>query len=89
MKKPSGSVSASASWMICRPSPVETPGSGSAEIVEEFSWLNCSIAAGEALVAMFTTELSGTISPVEARTKNCARSSGLPRHSRGTWVMTS
>ena len=33
-----------------RPSPVVTPGSGSAEIVAELSWLNCSMAAGEALV---------------------------------------
>ena len=78
MKKPSGSVS----LQRCRrssasPSPVETPGSGSAEIVAELSWLNCSIAAGEALVAMLTTADSGTISPVAARTKNCAEPLGV------------
>ncbi len=68
---------------------METPGSGSAEIVAELSWLNCSIAAGEALVEMSTTELSGTISPVAARTKKLPSVSGLARHSRGTWVMMS
>ena len=50
------------------PSPVVTPGNGSAEIVAEFSWLNCSIAAGEALVEIVTTADSGTISPVTLRT---------------------
>ena len=42
-----------------------TPGSGSAEIVAELSWLNCSIAAGAAPVAMLTTAESGTISPFD------------------------
>ena len=35
---------------------METPGSGSAEIVAELSWLNCSIAAAALPVSMVTTE---------------------------------
>ena len=66
MKKVSGRLSLAMSSMAFSPSPVVTPGSGSAEIVAEFSWLNCSIAAGEALVEIFTTADSGTISPVDA-----------------------
>ena len=78
MKKPSGRRLG----QRCPGSPAArrrsvTPGSGSAEIVAEFSWLNCSIAAGEALVEMFTTAASGTISPVAARTKKLPSSLGV------------
>ena len=76
-------------WILARPSPVVTPGSGSAEIVAEFSWLNCSIAAGDALVEIVTTEDSGTISPVALRTKYSPSFSGLSRNSFGTCGMMS
>ena len=59
------------------PSPVVTPGSGSAEIVAEFSWLNCSIAAGEALVEMVTTADSGTISPLRCARRTRRAAAGL------------
>ena len=89
MKKPSGSVSCRMRWISASPSPVETPGSGSAEMVAELSWLNCSMAAAALPVSMLTTAESGTISPVAARTKNWPSASGLSRNSRGTWVMMS
>ena len=74
---------------MASPSPVVTPGSGSAEIVAEFSWLNCSIEAGEALVEIVTTADSGTISPVTLRTKNSPSFCGLFRYSFGTCMMMS
>ena len=51
------------------PSPEDCPGIGSAEIVAEFSWLNCSTFEAIEPVSIFTTEDSGTISPLAARTK--------------------
>ncbi len=55
MKKPSGhqlAVPMSINRLQVR-RPVVTPGSGNAEMVAEFSWLNCSIAAGDALLDDF------------------------------------
>ena len=50
------------------------PGRGSADSVAEFSWLNCSIAAGAASVSMRTRAERGTIDPSAARTKNSCQS---------------
>ena len=89
MKKVSGRLSLAMSSIAFNPSPVVTPGSGSAEIVAEFSWLNCSMAAGDALVEIFTTADSGTIWPVTLRTKYSPSFSGLSRNSCGTCGMMS
>ncbi len=67
------------SSIVARPSPVVTPGSGSAEMVAELSWLNCSIAVGATLVETLTTAESGTISPVTLRTKKLPSCSGFCR----------
>ena len=74
------------SSIAASPSPVVTPGSGRAEIVAEFSWLNCSIAAGEALVEMFTTERQRHHLAADAAHEELAELLGvvavLPRHLR-------
>ena len=90
MKKPSGSSSLHDRWISASPSPVETPGSGSAEIVAELSWLNCSTAAEAALVEIVTTELNGTIAPGRGADEELAERLGIVAEvGCGTWVMMS
>src|ERR1700737_5403408 len=75
-KKPLGSCAAAICWSVASASPVVTPGRGRPERVAELSWLNCSIAGAEALVAIDTTDDKGTIAPDELRTKKAPRPSG-------------
>ena len=89
MKKPCGIVSRAISCSAARPAPEVTLGTGSAESVAEFSWLNCSMAGAEPCVETETTAESGTILPDCERTKNVPRLSGLLRNCCGTCVMMS
>ena len=89
MKKPSGRSGRAISSIVASPSPVVTPGSGSADMVAELSWLNCSIADGATPVETLTTAESGTISPVTLRMKKLPSCSGFDRYSCGTCMMMS